>query len=315
MGLRPNELFDRFLGRILPSFGTYDIRDKSTMISDYVQYMLNRTSKMFTWNNLPDTIPQRVLELYLQCNGNVCIYKYENDLYPFVGGLGGEPNAYYMPTLYTIANPALNLSVNALIDFDCIVIPSDTMYKGLLPLIKKYAVLLTENELSLYVNLINSRVPSVIAADNTNTADSAHMLFKDVESGKLGVVSTNAFFEGLQSLPYSANASHTLTDLLEIEQYLKASLYNELGLQSNYNMKRERLTDDETALNEMALLPLIDDMLNQRKIGAEKINAKWGTDITVELSSGWQLTQNSARAETIKAGDDDATPNPDRSNS
>ena len=293
----PCDVFDGFLSKILPQYGPFDVRNKESSINDLVKYTLNRTARMFQWDNLPETIPQRVLELYLQCNGNVCIYEYKNKLYPFVGGLGGEPNVYYMPTIYTIANPALDLSVNAVIDRDCIVIPNDTFYIGLLPLIKKYATLIVENELSLYVNLINSRVPAVVGADNSGVADSANIMFSEVEKGKLGVVATNQFFEGLKTFPYSATASHTLTDLLEIEQYLKASLYNDIGLQSNFNMKRERLTDDETALNETALLPLIDDMLYFRQEGIKKINAKWGTDIRISLSSGWKLTQNSAHAE------------------
>lgn len=298
MAREPCDNFDRFLSKILPSFSPIDIRDKKTLVNQYIKYTLNRTARIFEWKGLPDTIPQRNLELYLQVNGNVCIYEYNNNLYAFVGGLGGEPNVYYMPTLYTIANPVFQSSVNAEIDKDCIVIPCDTFYQGLLPLIQKYSTLIVENELSLYVNLINSRVPAIVGADNTGVADSANLFFTDIEKGKLGVVATNQFFEGLQAFPYSANAAHTLTDLLEIEQYLKASLYNELGLQSNFNMKRERLTDDETALNETALLPLIDDMLYYRKQGAEKINKKYGTNITVDISSGWKLTQETATAET-----------------
>lgn len=293
----PNRTFDNFLSKILPCFGSLDIRDKSKRINDLVKYTLSRTSMMFKWNGLPETIPQRMIELYLQTNGNVCVTKVNDNLYAFIGGLGGEPNPYYMPTLYTIANPALHYDANLKIDDECIVFPSDTMYTGLLPLIQKYATLIVENELSLYINLINARVPAIVGADSSGVADSANMLFTDIEKGKLGVVATNQFFEGLKSLPYSATASHTLTDLLEIEQYLKASLFNEIGLQSNFNMKRERLTDDETALNETALLPLIDDMLNQRKIGANKVNEMYGTSITVELDSGWKLTEDSARAE------------------
>lgn len=317
MAREPCKAFDNFLSKILPGFGSVDIRDKNARINDLTKYTLSRTSMMFKWDGLPDTIPQRMLELYLQTNGNVCITTVNDNLYAFIGGLGGEPNPYYMPTLYTVANPALHYDANLVIDSDCIVIPSDTLYMGLLPLIQKYATLIVENELSLFVNLINSRVPAIVGADNSGVADSAQMLFNDIEKGKLGVVATNQFFEGLKTSPYSASATHTLTDLLEIEQYLKASLYNDLGLQSNFNMKRERLTDDETALNETALLPFIDDMLTQRKIGIEKVNAMYGTNISIQLNSGWEITENSARAENTDdaenndGGENDATENVD----
>ena len=299
----PCDVFDNFLSKILPGYGVCDLRDKRARINEYVRYMLNRTSQMFEWRNLPDSIPVRVLELYLQCNGNVCIYRHNDVPYPFVGGLGGEPNVYYMPTIYTIANPALNLSVNAVIGENCIVIPSDTLYVGLLPMITKYATLLVETELTLMVNLINSRVPAIVGSDNSGGADSAKLMFDDVERGKIGVVGTNALIDSLKSLPYSSGASHSLADVMEIEQYLRATLYNELGLQSNYNMKRAQLNDDEVAINGTTLLPLIDDMLNQRKIGADAVNAMFGTNISVDLKSSWKLTRNDIESDVNVANE------------
>ena len=44
-------------------------------------------------------------------------------------------------------------------------------------------------------------------------------------------------------------------------------------------------------MNEDALFPLIDDMLEQRQAGVEAINAMFGTNITVELSSIWETKQ------------------------
>ena len=41
-------------------------------------------------------------------------------------------------------------------------------------------------------------------------------------------------------------------------------------------------------MNEDALLPLLDDMLENRKIGIEKINKMFGLNIEVDFSSSWQ---------------------------
>ena len=104
----------------------YDFKDKKQNVIDMVDYMLNRTNAMFTWEGLPDTIPAWILELYLQTNGNVIIYKYNDNLYAFIGGLGGEPDVYFMPTIATIANPALNISKQLKIHEDCEVIYNDS---------------------------------------------------------------------------------------------------------------------------------------------------------------------------------------------
>ena len=281
--------YNRFIDSILSGNCDYDFSDKTRIIANHIEYMLNRTQSMFKWSGLPDTIPQRSLELMLQCGGCVAFYSVNGDLYAFNGGLGGEPNPYYMPTIFTIANPALKLSVNAKIDVDCVVIPSDSMYKGLIPLFKRYSALMTENELSIYTSLINSRIPALISSDNDSTTKSAQKYIEDIKDGKLGVIASQTFFEGIKTQPYGATSNtNILTNLIEMMQYTKASWYNELGLNANYNMKRESINSGESQLNNDALLPLIDDMLKCRTDGAEKVNAMFGTSISVSLASAWE---------------------------
>ena len=77
-----------------------------------------------------------------------------------------------------------------------------------------------------------------------------------------------------------------------MEQYLKASLLNELGLEANYNMKRESLNATEAQMGDDALQPLIDNMLKCRQEAAEKINEMFGTDISVEFNSAWEENED-----------------------
>ena len=284
--------YNRFIDSIISGNCEYDFADKQHIIANHIEYMLNRTQSMFNWSGLPDTIPQRSLELMLQCGGCVAFYSVNGELYVFNGGLGGEPNPYYMPTIFTIANPALKLSVSAKIDVDCVVIPSDSMYKGLIPLFKRYSALMTENELSIYTSLINSRIPALISSDNDSTTKSAQKYIEDIKDGKLGVIASQTFFDGIKTQPYGATSNtNILTNLIEMMQYTKASWYNELGLNANYNMKRESINSGESQLNNDALLPLIDDMLKCRKDGVEKVNKMFGTSISVSLASAWEDNQ------------------------
>lgn len=301
------ELFERYLNKIIPSVTPYDFKNKKQNIKIQSNYMLNRTQHMFKWEGLPDTIPPRMLECYLQTNGNACFYRHEGNLYVFVGGLGGEPDVYYRPTIYTIANPALKLSVNAKINDDCIVMPNDSFYMGLLPLFARYTTLISENELSMQLNIIQSRIISLISADDDRTFKSAKEYIEKVVCGELDVIADSQFFEGLKTQPYNSGAIHSLTDLIEMEQYLKASLYNELGINANYNMKRESLNTEESQLNHDALFPLIDDMLFNRKTYIEKVNAMFGTSITVDLDSSWKDNEEELeKAQENIGGEDDA---------
>ena len=272
----------------------YDFNDKQSCVDNYITYMLARTQSMFKYNNLPDTIPQRNLELFLQTHGSCGIAEHQDNLYAFIGGFGGEPNVYYMPTIYTVSNPALKLSKNYTIDEDIVVIPNDSMYFGLLPMFKKYATQLVENDISMNIADINSRIISLISASDDRTKASAEQYIKDITDGKLGVIADNSLTndDSIKAQVFgTGTASQTITNLIEYHQYIKASWFNDLGLNANYNMKRESLNSNESQLNDDMLLPLIDDMLNQRKIALDKVNKMFGTNITVELSSSWEDNQ------------------------
>nr|DAJ65518.1 MAG TPA: upper collar protein [Caudoviricetes sp.] len=307
--------YDKYTYGILPC-NEYKFTDKNKCIDQHIAYMLNRTLSMFDYDGLPITIDKRNLELMLQTNGNVCWYKYNDNLYVFTGGLGGEPNVYYMPTIYTIANPALKISKELVIDKDCVVMPNDFLYLGLLPLNKRYATSLTENELSMNIASINARITSLISASDDNTKKSAEKYIEDITKGKLGVIAENAFFDGIKSQPYGTTASNAiLTSLIEQEQYLKASWYNDLGLNANYNMKRESINSQEGQLNDDMLMPLIDSMLYCRQKALEKVNQMFGTSITVKKASSWEDNQieiDKAQNDiTLKGGVDDGIDDPE----
>ena len=271
------------------SLDLYNFIDKGESLADNIGYMLSRCQSMFTYKGLPETIPKRDLELLLQTNGNVCFVEVNGDLYSLTGGMGGEPNAYHRPTKYTIANPALKLSKTYTIDSDCVVVPNDSMYMGLLPLHRRYATKLVENDITMLLASINMRTTALISAADDATKASAEVFLKQLFEGKLGVIGERALFESLKTQPYTgAGANNTLTNLIEMHQYTKASWFNELGLNANYNMKREAINSDESQLNEDALAPLVDDMLECRKTGLEKVNAMFGTNITVDLASSWK---------------------------
>ena len=64
-------------------------------IKDYeLLKMYNITTQIFKYNNLPETIPSRDLELITQSHGFSVFTKVNNEFYIFFGGLGGVPNEY-----------------------------------------------------------------------------------------------------------------------------------------------------------------------------------------------------------------------------
>lgn len=265
----------------------YDFKNKNKNLNDYITYMLNRSIIMFKYHNLPETMPQREIELLLQTNGWGCVCEIDGNLYALNGGLGGVPNAYNMPTEIIISNPYLKFNKTLTIDTDCVVIPNDSMYVGLLPLYNRYCTMLVENDITMILATVNKRIQNLLSANDDNTVESAKSFLKKVYEGELGVIAESKLFDSLKVNNSSTNAQVSLTDLFEFEQYIKASLYNEIGLSANYNMKRERLTSAEVETNTDNLYPLVDDMINQRRKAVKKINEMFGTNIEVEFNSSW----------------------------
>ena len=262
-------------------------------------YMMSRTQAMFTYTGLPDTIPQREFELLLQGNGYAIIKEHEGKLYAFRAGLGGTPDVYYRPTVAVIANPALYMSGTFEIGKECVLVKSDSMLLGLLPLISKYATMLTENELSMLTTSVMSRLMSIIIAGTDKAKVEAERYLKKLADGNLAVIGDAKILteDAIKTQPYAQGGNTVLTQLMEYQRALKGEFYNELGIDYNGNGKREALNSAEVGANNDCLIPLIDDMLRCRKEGVEAINEMFGTNITVELNSVWATTNHEAEIE------------------
>lgn len=303
----------RFLGDPDGSVNcTCDILDKSFSIFNYVQYMFDRTNTMFRYSGLPDTIPEPMLEYMLQIYGSVAIIEHSGSLYAMRCNFGGPPDPYYRPTQAVIANPALNIGetyriTNHLPPFDrttwesmppCVRFLNDSQIQGLMPLFARYATQMAENDISIRSAQINLRQQTIIVADNGIEAASADVYIKRLEDGHLATIAKRPFMEGIQVMNASGGQSNVIIQLIELQQYLKASWYNEIGLNSNFNMKRQYMSADEVNSSADIMLPLIDNMFDSRKQAVEAINNQFGTSISVEKDSAWEKKQLQADLST-----------------
>ena len=287
---------------------TCDILNKTVSVRKYVWTMLNRTNQMFEYTGLPETIPKEILELYLQINGQCCITEVGGDLFALPGGLGGPPDPYYRPTLYIAAIPGLrdgdhsfskSMKISNHLDpfspvhytGECILVKNDTLMEGMLYMLSRYATQLTENDISIRSAQINARAHVNITAETDSEAVSARAYLSALEAGKLEIIMGKAMMDSLNVQNISMNSANVIIQLIELQQYLKASWYNEIGLNANFNMKREYQSEEELQANTDVLLPLVDNMLECRKLAIEAVNKKYGTSISVDKNSSWENKQ------------------------
>lgn len=278
------------------------VKSKPKSSKYYFEYLLCRTKKIFKYKNLPDTIEEDILERYLQLNGVACVTKYHDKLYVFNGSLGGQQDVYYRPTVFVVSNPHLDetfskniIVASQLVDYNKqptdsqpgVLMRNDDEWVGLAPLIARYAVLMSENCLTIRSADVMLRIIALITAKSDKTLKSAQDYLKRLENGEFGVIGDSSFSEGINMQSPPSNNGSYLTQFIELQQYLKGSFFAEIGLRANYNMKREAIGTGESSMDEDAILPLIDNMMECRRKDVEKINNLYGTSISVDYNSAW----------------------------
>jgi len=279
---------------------SYDYTSKKENVNHLVDHFLTKTLTMFKYEGLPPSIPEDELEKLLQ-NKGFCFIT-ENDkkeLIAFEGSLSGQEKDFYQrPTKIIITNPLFSKTLDLT---EGVLFKNDTLSNGVLWLVEKYSSLINETDISMMFGNYNSRIQTLISASDDTTIESAKEYLSKIQEGELGVIAESKLFESLKVSPSSSNSKKDLTDLIELQQYFKATLFNELGLNANYNMKRERLTDDEVQANTDNLRPFIDNMLLEREKAVQELNKKYNLEVKVSFSSVWEENYNQeAEAEEIE---------------
>ena len=268
----------------------YDYKAKQKNVRQLNDYMLAKTLSMFEYENLPATIPARELEKILQRGGYAFITKApDGELYAFTGGLGGETDVYGNATQIVIANTALKYHATLDIKKDGVLFYNDDMAAGLLTFYEKQNTLLAENEINMVVWGYNSRTQKLISAPDDKSKESAEQYMKKIVDGELTIIGENALFDGVKVQPANNSSGNGISQMIEYHQYIKACLFNEVGLSSNFNMKKERLISSEIDQAEDSLFPLVYNMMENRISAVNSINEMFGTDIKVGFGSVWAL--------------------------
>ena len=268
---------------------TIPITNKKEQLSKFRADMLNKSLTMFEWKNLPDTLPAVEIEKQLQTNGYSIIAKVQGNIYAFQGGFSGQ-DPYNQPTKAIVNNPSLKYNSTFTINEDCVIIKNDDMQQGLIHIYNKYGTLLIENQITMLMTDYNYRMPFTISSKDDSTTQSAREYLQKVIDGSLGVIGEAKLFDALKVTPTNNKGVNSFADLYGYQQFIEAQLNNTIGLATNNNMKRERLTTNEIEVNKNASYPLIDNMLRNRKQAVEKINKMFDLEIDVEFSSIWNGT-------------------------
>ena len=281
---------------VIPYEGCCDVEQNYNF---FVKQLTNKVSSLFKWEGLPETVDPYFLELSLLLKGTVCFTKFKDKLYALNGSQGGEPNVYYKPQFYIIANPILGSktvrvrqadSSDSVEGLDGIVMGNSALdlngwEGGLSGLIYQTSGLLADNLSSFNCSQVNGRVSQIFVADNDQLARSAEEILKSVYAGKPYKVVSQDILNKINVLPAaSTGQANTLLNLIEAHAAILQNFYNEIGIGYQGNLKRERVNTAETNMMQGSYDISIWSMIKARKEAVEKINKLFGTSISVDLN-------------------------------
>lgn len=208
-------------------------------------------------------------------------------------------NLYYQPLEITIANPLLPGDTRRKIDVDCVLIKLKDDYQGIMPLVALYADMMALCVEAAGVNLLNTKMSYVFAAENKAQAETFKKLFDRIASGEPAAVVDKKLFKEdgkpawvmfQQDVGRNYITDKILLDLKRIED----DFCTAAGIPNANTEKRERLIIDEVNANndDTESLPRI--ILENVREGFKKVKDMFNIDCSIEYINSFERPERTA---------------------
>ena len=260
----------------------------------YFNKLLKMIYSIFKFDNIPDNWNMPYFKEHLFLDGVVCVTDTNVGVIPLQTGRSGL-NVYNQPTDFIISNPVLG-TIQGKIDIDGIMIYTSMCggnYQSMIPLIDRYATLLSEVDGSLQTTLINSRVAHVFSANSPAQMKTMQKVYDEITKGKPAVFIRKNPDEGNDhALFNNVKQSYIGIELLDTKKSLLNEFMSEIGINNANTQKKERLITDEVPSTNAELNSNIYEWYENLKNCIDKVNKKYNLNIKFdynhEVLDSWQ---------------------------
>lgn len=245
---------------------------------------------------LPDTIDETYLKMCVFLAGRCVIFRDSRG----DGALRGldcstvnKPTIYYMPSKIQVVNPTFKgYSYTLTPGEDCAVIYCREVDRyqygretgGLYGLISTHAQLLADNTISINTATKNMRLTNIITANDNLTVKSIDEVLGAMYAGVPYKCVRSSLVDQLTSVPMTDHTNtQQLLQLIQARQYIYAHFYEQIGLKTHDQIKKERLISSEIDEGTELAVFNIQDMLATMQNGIDECNRIFCTEIEIEL--------------------------------
>lgn len=279
---RPYKLFDRWANR--KNWEPYLLNNDTFL--DYFYRLEEICINMFSWENVPDTIDPRFLELTL-CEYGFAVYFNEEDIgnVALTCALGGPLDIYRTP-IYRRAY-ANNGFQRELDNTNSVLIFNNYLHQPSILTIMLFARRLAEIERTIDVNVKAQKTPVVITCDESQLL-TVKNAYKDMaENVPVIIGSKNMDWKNISAM--QTGAPFVSLELNNLKRQIWQEAMTFFGVSNTNTEKKERQIGLEVSTNLGAVMAQRYVMLNSRREAAKKINKMFGTNIEVNFRQDFEM--------------------------
>lgn len=265
------------------------LRNNMQSYMEYVDMLTELSMAMFKWENLPDTVDERYLELTLFRNGNAVFFKDEVIGYLALTCASNGPFDVYRIPINRRAY-AVNGYQKNLTNKDSVIIYNNMIHTNAVRIVRVFAKKLYELDQIIMINAKAQKTPILLQGSENQrlTLKNLYMQYDGNEPFIFG--DKNLDINGLKAI--KTDAPYVADKLTE----LKTKIWNEaltyLGISNISVQKKERLITDEAIRSQGGTIASRYSRLESRRKACEQINNMFGLNLEVNFREDFRQTDD-----------------------
>ena len=252
--------------------------------NDYLERMKKICLSMFEWQNLPDTMNARYLEMCLYYKGQAALLK--DDTYGFINTQAADSgyiNIYGLPTLLNCWSYSYNSQRNLYVpDSDdteqdsCILVMNTYERVPTCATIELFAKRLAEAQRTIDINLAAQRTPCLVLTDK-NQEFTLRQMYAQYEGNSPVIYANKDQLNPEAIKTIDTQAPYVIDKLMGYKREIWNEFLSFIGV-SNLSEKRERLVTAETDSNNELVNLNMQSYLVPRQKACEEFNKLFGLE-------------------------------------
>lgn len=275
---------------------------RNTTLSLYFQrYLLQKAMSVFKWEMPVDWSKNYTLYTLYSWGFFAVVNTDRYGVIPQACGLRGY-DVFYQPTHAIITNPLLSGTLEPRIGLQCELVRLQPDYGGIMDIVSYYADMLALCAESVGMNLVNSKLAYVFAAENKAMAETFKKLYDQIAAGNVSAVIDKQLFRedgkpNWQMFNQNVGQNYVADKVLSDMRKIESMFCTEVGIPNANTDKKERLITDEVNANNIETRSKCDLWLEELKESCAKVRDMFG----IKLNVNWRY----------KGGAEDGSNEPD----